>query len=101
MFFKRKPPFFQNVNFRIYLHRLLDGLPGDNTRGLDTDTLPGLGSNGSSPINGVTQSIDNTTKELRADGDIDNGTGTLDNIAFLDQLVITLDKKFTSKWRTV
>ena len=72
-----------------YLHRLPDGLSGDDTRSFDADTLSGCATNGSSTINGVTQSINDTSKKLRTDGDVDNGTGTLDNISFLDQFVIT------------
>ena len=72
-----------------YLHRLPDGLSGDDTRSFDADTLSGCATNRSSTINGVTQSVNNTSKKLLADGDIDNGTSTLDNIAFLDQFIVT------------
>ena len=72
-----------------YLHRLPDGLSGDNTGSFNTNTLSGSGTKGSSTINGVTQSVNNTSKKLLADGDIDNGTSTLDNIAFLDQFIVT------------
>merc|ERR1719184_774986 len=40
---------------------------------------------------GGTQSVDNTSEELGAHGNIDDGSSTLDNIALLDELVITKD----------
>lgn len=73
----------------MYLHRLPDGLSGDNTRSFNTNTLSGRGTKGSSTINGCTQSINDTSKKLSADRDIDNVTSTLDNIAFLDQFIVT------------
>ena len=65
---------------RGYLHGLLDGLPWNDARGLDAHTLPGLGVKGPCSINGVSQSIDNTAKKLRADRDVDNGACPLDNV---------------------
>jgi len=71
------------------LHGLVDGATGKNTGGLDlsTDLLGGL--NGSLTIDGVTEGIDNTTKHGRSDGDVDNGTSTLDSLTFLDESVGT------------
>ena len=73
----------------MYLLRLPDGLSGDNTGSVNTNTLSDSSTKGSSTINGVTQSVNDTSKKLSADGDIDNGSCTLDNIAFLDQFVVT------------
>ena len=72
-----------------YLHRLLDGLSGDDTRGLDTNTLSTRGIQRTCSINGVTQSVNDTAQKLGTDGNVDNGTSTLDHITFLDQLVVT------------
>ena len=64
----------------MYLHGLLDGLPGDDTRGLDSDPLPGLGVDGSGAVDGVTESVDDTAEKLAADGNVHNGSGTLHNV---------------------
>jgi len=71
------------------LHGLVDRATGKNTGGLDlsTDLLGGL--NGSLAIDGVTEGIDDTTKHGRADGNVDNGTSTLDSLTFLDESVGT------------
>merc|ERR1719464_1485787 len=71
------------------LHGLLDRLSGDDTWGLKTDTELLLGVQGTFAVNGLTQSINNTAKKGIADGYVDNSTGTLHNIALLDQFVIT------------
>jgi len=77
----------------IYLHGLLDGLSRNDTGGFDTDTLAGLVAEGSGSINGVTQSVNNATQKFHTDGNVDNGTGTLNNISFLDELVVTYFEK--------
>merc|ERR1740129_1081004 len=46
------------------LHRLSDGLSGDNTGSFNTNTLSGSSTKGSSTINGVTQSVNDTSKKL-------------------------------------
>merc|ERR1740131_170858 len=71
------------------LHGLLDRLSGDDTGGFKTNTELLLGVQGTFAVNGLTQSINNTAKEGIANGYVDNSTGTLHNIALLDQLVIT------------
>ena len=52
------------------LYGLVDGLTGQNTGGLKLSTALVLGVKGTLAINGVTESIDNTAEQLRADGDI-------------------------------
>merc|ERR1719495_3134533 len=42
-------------------------------------------------INGVSQSINNTSKHFHTNGDIHDGTSSLDDISLLDQFVITED----------
>ena len=83
--FSKMPHFFAVTN----LHRFLDGLSGNDTRSLDTNTLSCFFIEGSSTINGITQSVNDTAKELRTDRNIDNSSGTFDDISFLDKFVIT------------
>lgn len=88
------------------LHGLVDGLTGQDTGSLELGTAPLSGLEGTLSIDGVTESIDNTSKESLADGDIDlilldlkiqyipwpvtyNLTGTLDSLALLDQTIGT------------
>merc|ERR1719341_996162 len=71
------------------LHGLLDRLPGDDAGGLQSNPVPLLAADGALAVNGVTQSINNTSEDLVTDGDINNGSGSLDNVSLLDELVIT------------
>ena len=80
---------YRNKIFSLYLHGLLDWLSGDDTGSLDTDTLPGLVAERSCSVDGVSKGVDDTTQKLQTDGDVDDGAGTLDDIAFLDQLIVT------------
>ncbi len=40
-------------------------------------------------IDGITEGINDAAKKFNSDGNVDDGSSSLDNIAFLDQLVIT------------
>lgn len=42
-------------------------------------------------VNGVSQSIDDSAKKFQSNWDVNDGTGSLDNVTFLDQLVVTKD----------
>ena len=53
------------------LNGLVDGLTGQDTRGLELSTALVLGLDGALAVNGVTQSVDDTSEQLRADGDFD------------------------------
>lgn len=53
------------------LHGLVDGLARENARSLELGTGLGLGGNGALAIDGVAESIDDTTEQLGADRDID------------------------------
>lgn len=53
------------------LDGLVDGLTGQDTRGLELSTALGLGVDGTLAVNGVTESVDDTAEQLRADGDFD------------------------------
>merc|ERR1719431_2102804 len=71
------------------LHGLLDRLPGDDAGGLQSNPVPLLAADGALAVNGVTQSINDTSKDLVTNGDIHNGSSSLDNVSLLDELVIT------------
>merc|ERR1719341_2173014 len=71
------------------LHGLLDRLPGDDAGGLQSNPVPLLAADGALAVNWVTQGINDTSKDLVTDGDIHNGSGSLDNVSLLDELVIT------------
>merc|ERR1719229_1972913 len=73
------------------LHRLGHGLPGDDAGSLQANPEPLAGSKGTLAINGVAQGINDPAETLHADGDVDDGTSPLDNIALLDELVVTED----------
>ena len=65
----------------MYLHGLLDGLPGDDAGRLDTDPLPGLGLDGSGAVDGVAEGVHDAAQQLAAHGNVHDGAGTLDNVA--------------------
>merc|ERR1740123_633296 len=71
------------------LHGLLDRLSGDDAGGLQSNPVPLLAADGALAVNGVTQSINDTSKDLVTNGDIHNGSSSLDNVSLLDELVIT------------
>jgi hypothetical protein len=62
---------------------------GQNTGSLDLDTGTANTLKRALSVNGVTESIDNTTEKTRTDGNVDNGTSTLDGVTFLDQTIVT------------
>lgn len=57
--------------FKTSLHRLVDGATGQDTGSLELGTALLRGLDGTLAIDGVTQGINNTTKQLRADRNID------------------------------
>jgi len=71
------------------LHGLSDGFSGDNSGGLELDSLSLGGINGTESIDGNTEGIDDSTEESMADRDIDNGSGSLDDITFLDFSIVS------------
>ena len=70
-----------SIHLDASLHRLGHGLPGDDARGLQADTEPLAGSEGTLTINGVSKGVNNPAETLHANGNVDNGTSPLDNIA--------------------
>ena len=79
----------QRGRISAYLHRLSDRLPWDNSWGFKTNSESLAGSNWSSTINRITQSVNYTAQELGTNRYVYNGTSSLDNISFLDKFVVT------------
>jgi hypothetical protein len=87
------------------LDGLADGLAGQDTGGLELSTAALSSLEGTLSVDGVTESVNDTSEEGLADGDIDlvlleqrslcsriltyNLSGTLDGLAFLDQTIRT------------
>jgi len=72
-------------------HGLGDRGTGENSRSLDLGTSTFLGVDRTLSIDGVTESVDYTTEHLRSDRDVDNVSGTLDCVTFLDETIVTED----------
>jgi hypothetical protein len=60
------------------------GFSGDNTWGLQLNSLTLIRFDGAMAINGFTKWVENTSEESFTNGDIDDGTSSLDDIAFLN-----------------
>merc|ERR1719220_1991082 len=73
------------------LHRLRHRLPGNDARSLQANPEPLAGAEGTLAVNGVSKSVNDPAEALHADGDVDDGTSPLDDIALLDELVVTED----------
>ena len=67
----------------------MHGLAGNNTGGLKLNSLSRVGDDGTFTVDGLTEGINNTAKHAGADGHVDNGTGSLDNISFLNFSIVT------------
>jgi len=73
------------------LHRLVHGLTGQDTRGLDLNTVA-LGSlDGSLSVDGLTESIDSAAEERVSDGHVNDGSGTLDDVSLQDLTIVSED----------
>jgi len=64
-------------------HGLRNGGTREDTRGLDLSTSTFLGVDRTLSIDGVTESVDDTSEHLRSNGNVDNVSGTLDCVTFL------------------
>ena len=71
------------------LDGLADGLTGQNTGGLELSTAALSGLEGTLSIDGVTESVNDTSEKSLADGNVDNLSGTLDGLTLLDETVRT------------
>mmetsp|Transcript_14101 Transcript_14101/g.21184 ORF Transcript_14101/g.21184 Transcript_14101/m.21184 type:complete len:284 (+) Transcript_14101:923-1774(+) len=70
-------------------HRLGHRLTRDNSGGLHLSTRALAVIQTGTPINGLTNTINNTSQKLRSDGNIDNGTGTLDGVSLKNITIVT------------
>lgn len=66
-------------------------LPRNNTRSFGSDTESQLVVQRAFTIDGVSQSIDDTAQKLITDGNVDDSTGTLDDVALHNVSVVTKD----------
>jgi len=71
------------------LHGLVDGLTRQDTGGLELSTALLSSLDGALAVDGVAESVDDTAEKLRADRDINNFTGTLDDLTLLDETIGT------------
>jgi hypothetical protein len=71
------------------LYGLVDGLAGQDTGGLELSTATLGGLEGTLSIDGVTESVNDTSEKSLADGNVDNLSGTLDGLTLLDETVRT------------
>ena len=69
------------------LHGLRHRLPGDDARSLQANPEPLAGAKRTLAINGVSKSVNDPAKALHADGDVDDGTSPLHDIALDRRLV--------------
>lgn len=76
---------YESINrLQTSLHGLVHGFSGDNTWGLQLNSLTLIRFDGAMAINGFTKWVENTSEESFTNGDIDDGTSSLDDIAFLN-----------------
>jgi hypothetical protein len=76
---------YESINrLQTSLHGLVHGFSGDNAWGLQLNSLTLVRFDGAMAINGFTEWVKNTSEESFTDGDIDDGTSSLDDIAFLN-----------------
>ena len=73
-------------------HRLVDGTTGQDTGGLEGGTTTLSRVDGTLSVDGVSERINDTSEQLRADWDVDNLAGTLDRVALLDETIVTEDR---------
>jgi hypothetical protein len=71
------------------LYGLRDGLTGENTGSLELSTASLGGLEGTLAIDGVTEGVNDTAEKLHTDGNVDNLTGTLDDLTLLDETIGT------------
>lgn len=73
------------------LHGLVDGFSWDNTWGLELDSLSLVALDWAETIDWVTEWVNDSTEHTFTDWDIDDGSGSLDDITLLDLSIVTQD----------
>ena len=72
-------------------HGLGNGLSGKNSGSLDLRSSSLSSLDGTFSIDGVSESVNDSTKHSGSNWNIDNVSGSLDRISFLDQSIVTED----------
>jgi len=71
------------------LHGLVHRLSWDNSWGLQLDSRSLLGLDWAKTVDWVSEGVNDSSKHALADGDIDNGSGSLDDITLLDLSIVS------------
>lgn len=66
------------------LHRLVHGFSWNNSWCFHLNSGTGVGGDGALTIDSVTERVNDSSEEAVADGHIDDGSSSLDDITFLD-----------------
>lgn len=77
------------------LHRLVNRSSWHDTRSLDLNSSLFFIADGTLAINGCAQSVENSTEHLLSDGDIDDRSGSLNNISFLNSSIVVSENNNT------
>jgi len=77
--------------FESGLHGLVDGFSGDNTGGFDFHSVSLGGLDGSQSVDGVTQGIEDSSEHFFSDGNIHDGSGSTNDISFLNESIVSED----------
>jgi hypothetical protein len=67
----------------------VDGSSGQDTGSLQLSLGSALGLDFTLAVNGVSESVNDSAKKTRSDGDIHNLSSSLDSVSLLDQSIVT------------
>jgi hypothetical protein len=87
--------------FQTRLHWFVDGFSGNNTWGFDVDSSSFFGIDWSFAVDGVSEWIDNSSEKFWSDWDVDDGTGSSDDITLFDFSIVTEDDNTDVVWLQV
>lgn len=73
------------------LHGFVDGLSGDNARGLNFNSISILTLDGSSTIDGVSEGVEYTSQHFFSDGNVHNSSSSSYYITFLNFSIVSED----------
>ena len=62
----------------------MHGLSGDNTGSLKLNSLALVGNDGTKTVDGLTEGVKHTAEKAITDGDVDDGSSSLNDVTFLD-----------------
>jgi hypothetical protein len=75
--------------FQTRLHRLVNGFSGNNTWGFDVYSSSEFGIDWAFTVDSVSEWINDSSEEFWSDWDVNNGTGSSNDVAFLDLSIVT------------